>query len=65
MSFEYIEAVYGIRFKRGQRVFANGKPGVVTSATHRVRVRLNGERVPRVFHPADVDVMEQEKEGES
>lgn len=55
MSFDYIERAYGLRFHRGQRVIALGKPGVVTTADHHVHVRVDGMKHARPYHPTDVE----------
>ncbi len=53
-QFDYIAKTYGKTFKRGQRVLAVGKPGVVTGATHYVDVRLDGMKHSNPYHPDDV-----------
>lgn len=57
MSFEYIAKRYGKRFHRGQRVVCGERElkGAVTSATHHVFVRLDGNRQPLPYHPSEVN----------
>jgi hypothetical protein len=51
-SFAYVRAYYGVPAKRGARVIADGRAGVITSGLgHYIRIRLDGERRPRVYHP--------------
>jgi hypothetical protein len=54
-QFDYIAKTYGKTFKRGQKVVALGKPGTVTSATHYVMVRLDGQKATHPYHPDDVN----------
>jgi hypothetical protein len=54
MTFAFLERAYGHPFRRGQRVLALGRPGVVTSATLYVHVRLDGEHRASAYHPTDV-----------
>jgi len=55
MSIPYVRARYRMPWlKRGLRVLAMGKPGVVTRATAHVYVRLDGERRAKPYHPHDV-----------
>lgn len=54
MSFDYIKSYYGVDAKRGQRVVANGKPGVITGADGQyVTIRLDGEKHAKPYHPID------------
>lgn len=51
-GFAYVRKRYGVPAKRGRRVVANGKPGVITrSAGHYIRVRLDGEKRSGYWHP--------------
>lgn len=52
MSMEQIRDRYGVPAKRGARVAFEGRPGVITrSRGHHLRIRLDGERQSRVYHP--------------
>lgn len=54
MSFDYIKQYYGIDAKRGQRVIAYGKPGVITGAEGQyLCIRLDGEKHSNNYHPED------------
>lgn len=49
---EYVRRYYGVPAKRGMRVIADGKPGVITSFRDaRINVRLDGEKRPAPWHP--------------
>lgn len=51
-SFGYVRAYYGVPAKRGARVVADGKPGRITSGDGaHIRVRLDGEKHSRPWHP--------------
>jgi hypothetical protein len=51
-GFGYIRAYYEVPAKRGMRVLADGRPGVITgSAGHYIRVRHDGEKTSRAWHP--------------
>lgn len=56
MTLEAVRAAYGVPAHRGTRVeytaFGKVRGGVITSArgTH-LRIRLDGEQRPRLFHP--------------
>lgn len=52
--FDYVHLMYGVRFKRGQRVIAVGEPGRVTRADHLVHVRLDRLKYSLPYHPTDV-----------
>lgn len=54
MSMEYVRRTYGVPGQRGALVSYIGQLGLVTSATHHVRVRILGERRVRGFHPFDL-----------
>jgi hypothetical protein len=56
VSLQYIREYYGVPAKRGEPVIYQGKPGVVTgySGPH-IRVRLEGEKRSRPYHPADLE----------
>ncbi|MEV0367544.1 hypothetical protein [Nocardia fusca] len=55
MSMQYVRWYYGVPAKRGGRVryTGEGEPrlGTITSADHRLRIRLDGEKHTRIFHP--------------
>ena len=50
-NFAYIRNTYGVPVRRLGRVTYNGNPGIITSATHYVWIRLDGEKHPRPYHP--------------
>ncbi len=51
-GFDYVRRYYGVPAKRGMRVIADGRPGVITSsAGNYIRVRLDGERRSGYWHP--------------
>lgn len=53
-SLEYIKQYYGVDAKRGQRVIAYGKPGVITGADGQyIRIRLDGQKHSDNYHPTD------------
>lgn len=52
MTAAYVRSYYKVPAKRGGRVIADGKPGVITGFSDQyIRVRLDGERVSRNWHP--------------
>lgn len=51
MSMEYVRTYYGVPARRGLRVTVDGRPGVITRATHYVFVRFDGLRFSRPCHP--------------
>jgi hypothetical protein len=55
MSMQYVRDYYGVPAKRGGRVryMGEGEPrfGTITSADYRLRIRLDGEKRTRIFHP--------------
>lgn len=52
MSMDYIRRYYGVPAKRGGRVIANGKPGVIVGAQGQyLRVRIDGEKAVGNWHP--------------
>lgn len=59
MSLDYIRRYYGVPAWRGMRVEYCGsdnvrRKGVVTGASHAyVRIRLDGEKHSRPYHPQD------------
>lgn len=58
MSMKYIRTMYGVPAARGRRVEirqSDGRVvgGTITRATHRVHIRVDGERHARRYHPAD------------
>ena len=55
MTMAYVRNTYRVPVRRGARVTVEtGDEGVVTSATCRVAVRLDGEKTSRSFHPMDL-----------
>lgn len=51
-QFDYIRDYYGIALKNGMHVMdQKGRRGAVVGATHYVRVEIEGDEVPRYFHP--------------
>jgi hypothetical protein len=49
---EYIRETYNVYAKRGMQIIAIGKPGIITGSTNEyLRVRLNGEKKSRLYHP--------------
>lgn len=54
---DYVRRIYGVPAKRGGRVTytgaVDGRPlrGTITSADHRLRVRLDGDNHSSSFHP--------------
>lgn len=51
-GFAYVRERYGVPAKRGMRVIADGKPGVITSsAGNYIRVRLDDEKHSGYWHP--------------
>lgn len=61
MSMEYVRRTYGVPARRGALVSYMGQLGLVTSATHHVRVRFFGERRVRRFHPFDLHWIAKER----
>jgi hypothetical protein len=51
MSMDYVRRTHGVPAKRGLRVTVDGRPGVITRATHYVYVRFDGNRFSRPCHP--------------
>ncbi len=48
----YIRKAYGVLARRGLRVIAIGKPGVITGSRGAyLRIKLDGERRSRKYHP--------------
>lgn len=51
-SLDYVRRVYGVPARRGMRVVADGKPGVITCGDGQyLRVRLDGEKRSGRWHP--------------
>ena len=49
---EYIRKYYKVPAKRGCKVIANGKPGIITgSRGAHLRIRIDGEKGSRIYHP--------------
>lgn len=62
MSFDYVRQHYDVPANRGSRVVwidneGRERKGRITSATHRVHVRLDGETCVRRFHPLDLQYL--------
>lgn len=53
MSMQYVRSYYGVPAKRGGRVTYLGRPGRITSADHRLRVRLDGDTFSSIIHPTE------------
>ena len=53
MSMGYVRRYYGVPAFRGRRVTYNGRPGVITSADHRLRVRFEGDNFSSIIHPTE------------
>lgn len=58
MSMKYVRKYYGVPAKRGGRVAVldlagkeTGTEGTILSATHNLRVRIDGRRNPVRYHP--------------
>lgn len=63
MSVAYVRRHYGVPVQRGRRVSYFGKPGRITSADHRLRVRFDGEGFTSVIHPTEVGLIYLDGEG--
>lgn len=47
-----IRRMYGVDFKRGDRITVDGKPGVITGFSgHYLVVRFDDEGLPHLAHP--------------
>ena len=53
MSMAYVRRYYGVPARRGARVTYNGRPGRITSADHRIRVRFDGDNFSSIIHPTE------------
>ena len=51
MSMQWVRDYYGVPARRGMRVRVDGRPGVITGATHHLRVRFDGDRRSLYCHP--------------
>ncbi len=52
MSMEYIRTYYKVPAKKGQKVMALGKLGVITGARGaHLRIRLEGQKRSSLYHP--------------
>lgn len=52
MSLEYIRETYGVPAKRGVIVIADGVYGAITgSRMAYLKIRFNGEKKSRIYHP--------------
>lgn len=56
MTMQYIRSYYKVPAKRGMSVKYKGVGGVILSADHYVKVRLENKRVVRI-HPTDPDLI--------
>ena len=57
MSADYVRRYYGVDYKRGDRVRANGRPGTIVSFPESyLGVRLDGEKHTRRWHPTDEEI---------
>lgn len=63
MSLEYIRETYDVPAKKGGKVTYKDKPGVIIghSGPH-VKIRLEGEKGGRPYHPRDKDLKYLERE---
>ncbi len=53
-EFVYINKHYGLNVKKGMRVAAYGKPGVITGARGaHLKIVLDGEKKHGLYHPVD------------
>lgn len=51
---DYIRDYYGVPAKKGGRVKAYGKPGVITGARGpHLRIKLDGEKYSASYHPTE------------
>lgn len=48
---EYIRLTYGVPAKRGMRVVANGRPGVIVGTHWGSRLLIRVDGVTRNYHP--------------
>lgn len=54
MTMGYIRKTYDVPAKRGMRVIANGRPGVITSSRGpHLMIRLDGHKNPLPYHPTE------------
>ncbi|AXA95439.1 hypothetical protein [Microbacterium sp. PM5] len=53
MTLEYVRRYYGVPAIRGRRVTYMGRPGRITSADHRIRVRFDGDEFSSIIHPTE------------
>ena len=53
MSLKYIRDYYRVPAHRGAIVMVEGKRGKVTSASHHLRIRFDGDNLSTGFHPKD------------
>ena len=61
---DYVRRMYGVPAKRGGLVRYEGKTGkIVGSRGNYLRIRLDGEKRIRSYHPTDVEYIDAE-EGE-
>lgn len=53
MSMSYVRHFYGVPAQRGRKVTYEGRPGRITSADHRLRVRFDGDTFSSIVHPTE------------
>lgn len=51
MGLRYVRDRYRVPARRGGRVWIDGRVGTITSASHHIRVRFDGERHSTPCHP--------------
>lgn len=52
MSAEYVRSYYGVNYRQGDRVWVDGRPGVIVSFPGQyIGVRFDGERRTSRCHP--------------
>ena len=63
MTTVYVRAYYGVPAARGRRVTYNGRPGRITSADHRIRVRFDGDPFASIIHPTEDGLVYLDEDG--
>lgn len=53
MTMRYVRDMYRVPVIRGRRVTYNGRPGRITSADYRIRVRFDGDNFSSIIHPTE------------
>ncbi len=63
-SLEYSRQFYNVPARRGAVVFYRGRRGKVVSAINgHIRIKLDGDKQARIYHPTDEDLLwEQQQE---